>query len=338
MKLTLKPISHPNLGEIDVTQTLFPIGREDPPFIDYDSDSIASLSRRHGRIFEHEGQYFVVDLHSSNGTTLNGADVTRSPSPIKDGDEICFGNQLRYKLYVDESANPKPAEYDNQPPIPSRAQGQHAAPRAQQAAPSGPPQLRLVPERYDAGIDTIIVTGFPFLINRDSEVFAKYQARLGDELKFLSRKHAHIFENGNYLYIEDLGSRNGTFLNGERLGGQAQALQDGDSIAFSGECFVYTVKLEQANVGYGSDADYLEEDGATIVNAPNSFMDIYEEEEDDADLSQFYLNSIAKPEALRKIKQKVNPSKPSFDWLKALHLDKVLDIIHRIRVKEKMHR
>ena len=58
--------------------------------------------------------------------------------------------------------------------------------------------------------------------------------------KMLSRQHARIVrDNNGGLSVEDLGSRNGTFLNGERVGG-IQALKPGDRITVGG----VTLKVE----------------------------------------------------------------------------------------------
>ena len=46
-----------------------------------------------------------------------------------------------------------------------------------------------------------------------------------------SRHHARIDVDGSQISIEDLGSKNGTFVNGERIG-KRTALRDGDQIVF----------------------------------------------------------------------------------------------------------
>lgn len=51
---------------------------------------------------------------------------------------------------------------------------------------------------------------------------------LGDD--GVSRKHARLVKEGNDLYIEDLNSANGTFVQGERI--TKQKLNDGDQIQF----------------------------------------------------------------------------------------------------------
>jgi hypothetical protein len=46
---------------------------------------------------------------------------------------------------------------------------------------------------------------------------------------FASAAHARIFQNGQFMYIEDMGSTNGTYLNGRQLA-TAQQLQPADTI------------------------------------------------------------------------------------------------------------
>src|SRR4030095_10740838 len=91
MQLILKPISHPELDEIIVTETLFAIGRHELPFSRYDKSATAKLSKRHARLFEQDGAVYVPDLGSLNGTTVNGRTLASEPRRIKRDDELCFG-------------------------------------------------------------------------------------------------------------------------------------------------------------------------------------------------------------------------------------------------------
>jgi pSer/pThr/pTyr-binding forkhead associated (FHA) protein len=72
------------------------------PDVDLDSDDPeAKVSRRHARITMNDGQYFLEDLGSTNGTFINRgkrlAPGTRQP--LNDGDEIIVGKTfLRFQL------------------------------------------------------------------------------------------------------------------------------------------------------------------------------------------------------------------------------------------------
>src|SRR4051795_13730401 len=46
----------------------------------------------------------------------------------------------------------------------------------------------------------------------------------------VSRPHARIATDGSRWYVADLGSMNGTYLNGERLSGESRWLTAGDTV------------------------------------------------------------------------------------------------------------
>ncbi len=52
--------------------------------------SDALLSREHARIFLEGGKWFVEDLHSRNGTQLNGVRIAE-PAPLSEGDRLSLG-------------------------------------------------------------------------------------------------------------------------------------------------------------------------------------------------------------------------------------------------------
>jgi len=56
--------------------------------------------------------------------------------------------------------------------------------------------------------------------------------------KRASREHAHIRREGRKTFLDDLGSTNGTYLNGERVLGSVQ-LRDGDQIAIGEVKFTF---------------------------------------------------------------------------------------------------
>jgi phosphoserine phosphatase RsbU/P len=81
------------------------LGRQHDSTIELDS---LAVSRHHARIVLREGTYVVEDLHSSNGTFLNGKSV-REPTPLKDGDDLQIGP---YSFTFRESRTPTPTDTD----------------------------------------------------------------------------------------------------------------------------------------------------------------------------------------------------------------------------------
>jgi ABC transport system ATP-binding/permease protein len=66
-----------------------------------------------------------------------------------------------------------------------------------------------------------------------------------------SRHHARIVRNDGRWFLADLDSTNGTFLNGERLRGQARFLQSGDAIVVGGETIHFVVDEPETDGGAG---------------------------------------------------------------------------------------
>ena len=71
-----------------------------------------------------------------------------------------------------------------------------------------------------------------FSLRGDSTIIGRHDdCDLRIPLKDVSRKHCQINQNNESLKIRDLGSRNGTFINGKRLAPYLpEALHDGDQL------------------------------------------------------------------------------------------------------------
>jgi EAL domain-containing protein (putative c-di-GMP-specific phosphodiesterase class I) len=72
---------------------------------------------------------------------------------------------------------------------------------------------------------TIAVESFPFTVGRDED------CNLALQSQWVSRHHAQIHTSGGLLWIRDLGSKNGTFVNRELIQ-ESQMLEPGDIISF----------------------------------------------------------------------------------------------------------
>ena len=86
------------------------------------------------------------------------------------------------------------------------------------------PQSMLVVERGIPGVRVIPLEQQVCLLGADpnSDVFV--------DSPYVSRMHAQIHQDGEVFRIRDLGSKNGTFINGTRLKGEDHRLKNGDRI------------------------------------------------------------------------------------------------------------
>ncbi|MEJ2089365.1 MAG: FHA domain-containing protein, partial [Gammaproteobacteria bacterium] len=253
MHLILKQIGTDEPAEIEIDGSLFAVGRYEPPFSEFERSRVARLSKRHARIFEQDARVYVADLGSTNGTFVNGKPVKGDPKALNAGDELSFGG-LAYHVEIVGS-----------PDVPTS---------------EAPLRLALTPEANREVLEPIVISRFPFLINKHSDVFARYKEILPEQLSFISRRHAHFFIRDGAVYIEDLGSTNGTFVSGNQLEEHAMQLEDGDVVAFGGEHFVYRVHiLESAVEGTTELPESLEgvdnADRTIFIDSPTSFVDIY---------------------------------------------------------------
>src|SRR2546426_5618828 len=82
----------------------------------------AGVSSKHAKIWCEEGQYFLMDLGSTNGTFVNDRDVDREQ--LNDGDVIMFG--MTKASFVGEKPKPRAT--------PNRPQQRVAAPPARNPA------------------------------------------------------------------------------------------------------------------------------------------------------------------------------------------------------------
>lgn len=130
---------------------------------------------------------------------------------------------------------------------------------------------------------------------------------------FLSRYHARIFQEGDRVLIEDLGSRNGTFVNGTAVR-TATAIAPGDVIKVSGS--VISVCDENHPPPASDTASDL---GATIFRPAQELL---------AEDSQTHPDSVEGEAALRKYAERLKLFNEIHEALgRSIELDKLLELI-----------
>jgi ABC-2 type transport system ATP-binding protein len=173
----------------------------------------AEVSTRHASFAPVDGGITVEDLGSTNGTFVNGQRVTAA-QPVQAGDRIQLGNTV-----IEVRGPVAPAEA-----LPAEADPAEAAP-AKAAPDRHIPALPVLEFVAGQQAGTEMPVGAPFVIGRDPGV----ADLVLDQDTEISRRHATFTPAGAGLVVQDLGSTNGTFVNGQRLD-YAVTLSTGDQV------------------------------------------------------------------------------------------------------------
>ena len=204
------------------------LGRFDPTTnvildvdLSYDDRRNHVISRRHARIVGRNGRHGIEDLGSTNGTRINGQRLRIGQKvQLRSSDRVALGHcEFVYG------------------PIPGIQASPHAALS----------QVYL----------WVTFTGHWFPLPSWGEVVVGRRdpavgfvpeidlSREGDAAQVIARRHIKIVVRNRRHYVEDLGSVNGTKLNGVPLGiGKLGLLNLGDHIWLGGCVLAYDVKLQ----------------------------------------------------------------------------------------------
>ncbi len=211
------------------------LGRDpslDVPF-DPDDDVVSAV---HARVWrEADGSWWLEDLGSTNGTWLNGRRLGGGAAErLRGGDRFTLGQRG--------------------PALRVRMPGEPARTSAEPAVDPGLPALRL---RRVAGGEDLLATGAEILLGRASSCTVPLRT-VADTV--VSKRHAAVaFDDAGAATIADLGSRNGTFVNGQQIRGPAMlALGDRIMLGWHGPLFEVRM-LGRASLAEGQGAAYRPE-------------------------------------------------------------------------------
>ncbi|HET8730811.1 MAG TPA: FHA domain-containing protein [Moraxellaceae bacterium] len=164
----------------------------------------------HAEIRQEDGKVFIWDSGSVNGTFVNGEKVTGKR-------EIQAGDVIRFHLIdvqiVDPSKGPAPAL----PEAIKRELEKPALPQWQVKAMTG------------------TISGKMFLVDGTKIIGRDAGCDIVISGAHVSRRHAELTMRGGKLWVKDLGSSNGTFVNGKRT--EEVQLRNGDEVKFDAMTF-----------------------------------------------------------------------------------------------------
>lgn len=170
------------------------------------------VSRQHAVINFRDGVFMVTDLGSANGTFVNDKPLD-APYPLASGDEI--------RLYVPVVNFSSAVTIEEQ----------------QQAKESG---TLILPREHTGRAKLIITNGpqegqtIPLLIDRITvgRATSKTAWEVSLQDPSVSRPHAQLELTDGVWVLRDMGSANGTLINGTPVSEKGRHLSDGDLIAF----------------------------------------------------------------------------------------------------------
>ncbi len=224
-------IKAPNgdVREVAVGNSRIVVGRDESADVRVEDRKV---SRRHAAFVVEDGRLYAEDLGSSNGIRLNGQRVDKR-APVGVSDVVLVGG---YEVRLKPGGG---REGRSQSSIPADA-------TELKSVGSSPPtvgltvgEVRKVRERSSSvARDHPVLVGLDRLTEGRRFVLAESENLVGRQEDSavsvldgsISRQHARIDVKSDGVYLVDLGSANGVFINGVRI--EREMLASGDQIRF----------------------------------------------------------------------------------------------------------
>jgi pSer/pThr/pTyr-binding forkhead associated (FHA) protein len=168
------------------------------------------LSLNHAELRQEDGKLFVWDAGSVNGTFLNGERVAQKA-------EVKAGDMLRFHLIEILITDPAKGGAQPLPTAVNRDVDKPVLPQWQLKAMTG------------------AISGKMLLIEGTTVLGRDPGCDIVIAGPHVSRRHAEISVRSGQLWMKDLGSSNGSFLNGKRI--EESVLKHGDEVKFDAVVF-----------------------------------------------------------------------------------------------------
>ncbi|MBI1948099.1 MAG: FHA domain-containing protein [Deltaproteobacteria bacterium] len=269
------------LDEVVLSRAVYGLGRHPQNDIVLDD---RSLSRFHARVERRGERFVVVDCGAQNGVHLNGQRIV-GESDLAPDDRITLGRYVAvFRSKSAPARGPTPPENETRAPAKAGTKGSAKLeakadaklPKKNGKARPEPPAREPEPDidvevslegdeepeeredrtkkaRPQKGDPTLVLLYNGMEVSRHPIGAAKLTVGRSKQcdvvigLLGLSRKHAQIERRGRDVYVEDLGSQNGTWVNNQRIPNNKK-LKHGDLLNFYDYAVLY---LEDGNVEVG---------------------------------------------------------------------------------------
>ena len=184
-----------------------------------------SISRKHAKITIADGKSYIEDLGSTNGTYVNGNRINQGEKPeLVDGCELVFGSST-FKYDAPEAAPIEQTEQEIQPEVTTRIEPESVAsdydlpesPETQAADETPPEEAPKAP--VIAGRLVSKDGAFSFDISNGVNTIGR-RAGANDIVlsdPYCSGQHAELAVKDGKFVLTDVGSTNGTLVNGVKL-------------------------------------------------------------------------------------------------------------------------
>lgn len=199
-----------------------------------------SVSREHARITLRGGRWLIEDLGSTGGTSIDGRPI-EGAAELKNGREVALGDVL-LRVEVEEAVEV--------PSAPEEPERDWIIPPPDQKDTLG----RTLWDGDPAAVtpraaDDIVLSDWsgPIIVGRKG---AENQVGLDNLL--VSKKHACIEQRGQRVFVRDLGSTNGTHVNGRRLRSSPCPVDEGDEILIGPYAYWYDAAGRAFRSGRGA--------------------------------------------------------------------------------------